>query len=313
MTTLTDRPTTPDTTRSTRLALQRDELLEALKADHIADYAPTLLRAVAAVVDLAILTVVCFFSAALLAHAMGYQSTVDTTTGVQTDYYLFSPALIAALVIAYFPGSWARWGCSPAMRLFGLRIRMADDLSRIDRTTALVRFGALLLSIAPALVGLLVALGTHAGRRSTIASPEPSWWRSSAMEHLDSKNDRLLSRGFDAVSGTELRDAYEDVATFVRWLEACDVRVPACWYTHGWVVRRLHALLRWYDEAYGELAPDRAAADWWLVGVMPLLRDWSELLEHGGRHVPHNAPLADSQPVPPLDEWIRMQAAGAET
>lgn len=160
MTTLTDRPTTTQPERTVQDAPappQRDELLESLKAGTVASYAPPLLRAVVAVIDLSILAFACFFSAALLAHAMGYQSTVDTATGVQTDYYLFSPALIIALTLAYFPGCWAKWGCTPAMRVFGLRIRTADDLSPIDQTTALVRFGALLLSIGAALVGLLVA------------------------------------------------------------------------------------------------------------------------------------------------------------
>lgn len=128
----------------------------------------------------------------------------------------------------------------------------------------------------------------------------------------DTDRRRPLSRGFDDVSGEELRDAYEDVATFVRWLEACDIRVPTCWYIHGWVVRRLHALVRWYDEAHGEEATGRAAADWWLVGVAPLLRDWPDLIAHRGRHIPPDSPLADPELIPPLNEWIRTQAAGAE-
>lgn len=161
MTTLTHDPrtTTEPAERhpDTPTPLQRDELLDALKSGHTADYAPPLIRAVAAAIDLAFLALACFVSAGLLANAMGYHSTVDATTGVQTDYYLFSPALIAAMTLAYFPGCWARWGCTPAMRIFGLRIRQADDMSPIDKSTALFRFGALLLSIGAALVGLLVA------------------------------------------------------------------------------------------------------------------------------------------------------------
>lgn len=121
------------------------------------------------------------------------------------------------------------------------------------------------------------------------------------------------SRTFDGVSGAQLRDAYEEVAAFVRWLGACDIRVPSCWYTHGWVVRRLHAVLRWYDEAYSDEATGRAAADWWLVGIESLVRDWSELMEHRGRHVPADSPLADPQLVPSLDEWITAQAEGVGT
>lgn len=108
----------------------------------------------------------------------------------------------------------------------------------------------------------------------------------------------------DTLDGAELRPVYEDVAAFVGWLESCDIRVPTCWYTHGWVVRRLHAVLRWYDEAHSDESTGRAVADWWLVGVMPLIRDWSDLLEHRGRHVPADSPLADPEPVPALDDWI---------
>lgn len=108
----------------------------------------------------------------------------------------------------------------------------------------------------------------------------------------------------DALDGDQLRRAYDDLAGFVRWLRECDITVPACWYTHGWVVRRLVALLHWQDTAYGPNADARDAADWWQLGVMPLCRDWTDLIAHRGRHVPADSPLDDPQPVPPFDDIV---------
>ena len=108
----------------------------------------------------------------------------------------------------------------------------------------------------------------------------------------------------DALDADAVRDAYEDVATFVDWLRACDIAVPDCWYTHGWVVWRLAALSAWQELAYLPGTTPREAVDWWLVGLEPLRRDWDELLAHRGRHVPHDAPLDDPQAVPPLGDVI---------
>jgi hypothetical protein len=124
-------------------------------------------------------------------------------------------------------------------------------------------------------------------------------------DHSNSGGNRPMWRDFDSLAGPDLRTAYEDVAAFVRWLDACDIRVPSCWYTHGWVVRRLDALRRWYDEVHNDESTGRASADWWLVGVGALCRDWSDLMGHRGRHVPADSPLADPQPVPSLEEWIQ--------
>lgn len=108
----------------------------------------------------------------------------------------------------------------------------------------------------------------------------------------------------DALTGADLRRAYEGTAAFVAWLGQCDVRVPACWYAHGWVVRRLAALSYWHEAALAVDAPARDAAEWWSAGLESLCHDWTELLGHRGRHVPHDAPLADPQPVAPFDEWV---------
>lgn len=109
---------------------------------------------------------------------------------------------------------------------------------------------------------------------------------------------------FDNLDHAELRQAYQGLATFVDWLEACDIRVPACWYTHGWVVRRLAALSYWHETAHTVESPARDAAEWWSHGLMPLCHDWTNLLGHRGRHVPPDSPLADPQPVPPLEDWL---------
>ena len=137
--------------------LEHDALLDTLKAHPRGDYAPPFMRAIAAAIDLGILTAACFTSAAMLASVAGYHTTYDASTGTQTTYFLFSPALVIALVLAYFPASWATWGRTLGMRLVGLRIVHEDTRERIDRGTAFVRFGALLLATVPALAGLVVA------------------------------------------------------------------------------------------------------------------------------------------------------------
>jgi hypothetical protein len=108
----------------------------------------------------------------------------------------------------------------------------------------------------------------------------------------------------DALEGDQLRCAYNDLAEFVDWLRACDITVPSCWYTHGWVVRRLAALQHWHDDAHTPEARARDAADWWLMGVMPVCRDWSDLVAHRGRHVSPESPLDDPRPVPALDDVV---------
>jgi hypothetical protein len=108
----------------------------------------------------------------------------------------------------------------------------------------------------------------------------------------------------DNLDGPELRRAYDQLAAFVDWLETCDIRVPACWYTHGWVVRRLAALSSWHEAAHTVESPARDAAEWWSQGLMPLCEDWTDLVGHGGRHVPPDAPLGHPQPVPPLEDWL---------
>jgi uncharacterized RDD family membrane protein YckC len=139
--------------------LTTDTLLDQLKEHPIADYASPAVRAIAAAIDLGSLTALQFLAAAILAGALGYHTSYNTDTGAETTYFVFSPLLIIALALAYFPGLWAWRGSTPGMRLFGLRIVNEKDSTRIDRRTALGRFGALLLAIAPALLGLLVAFG----------------------------------------------------------------------------------------------------------------------------------------------------------
>ena len=113
----------------------------------------------------------------------------------------------------------------------------------------------------------------------------------------------------DALDGDAVGEAYRDVAAFVDWLRVCDITVPACWYTHGWVVWRLAALLAWQQLAYTAEANPREAVDWWLVGLEPLRRDWEEVQAHRGRHVALDSPLDDPKPVPALDDVIAAVVA----
>jgi len=108
----------------------------------------------------------------------------------------------------------------------------------------------------------------------------------------------------DSLDGDALRQAYAAIADFVGWLRQCDITVPSCWYTHGWVVRRLAALRVWQDDAYSDDATGREAAEWWRTGLMPLCADWRELIAHRGEHTSPDNPLDDPAPVPSLDQVI---------
>jgi uncharacterized RDD family membrane protein YckC len=139
--------------------IQNDTLLDQLKQHPMADYSSPIARAAAAVIDLGLLTVIQLITAASVAGALGYHPTHNLIAGTDTTYLVFSPVVITALVLAYFPGLWAWRGRTPGMQLVGLRIRKATDLTSLDRRTALIRFAALLLAIAPAVLGLVIAFG----------------------------------------------------------------------------------------------------------------------------------------------------------
>jgi hypothetical protein len=120
----------------------------------------------------------------------------------------------------------------------------------------------------------------------------------------DAHPDDPVAWDVDALDGDELRRAYDDLATFVAWLHDCDITVPACWYTHGWVVRRLAALSYWQEASLAPESHPRDAADWWLVGVEPLRRDWADLIAHRGRHVPAESPIDNPAPIPGFEEFV---------
>ncbi len=103
----------------------------------------------------------------------------------------------------------------------------------------------------------------------------------------------------------QLTQGYADLQAVVSWLQEQDVGVPACWYTHGWLVHRLAALKAWRTLAYGPGAHPRDAADWWAVGLAALQRDWEPLLAHQGRHPPPDAPWDDPIPIPEFGAFVQ--------
>ena len=113
---------------------------------------------------------------------------------------------------------------------------------------------------------------------------------------------RAVPWDLDSLDGAALRDAYAAVAEFVAWLRGCDITVPSCWYTHGWVVRRLAALRVWQDDAYADGSAGRDAVEWWRTGLMPLCAEWRELIAHRGEHTSPDNPLDDPAPVPSFDQ-----------
>ncbi|MGH7692679.1 MAG: hypothetical protein ACREOA_08230, partial [Candidatus Dormibacteria bacterium] len=96
-----------------------------------------------------------------------------------------------------------------------------------------------------------------------------------------------------------------DLEAFVIWLQDQDVRVPGCWYSHGWLIQRLAALQAWRSRAYDPAAHPRDAAEWWAAGLAGLQRDWEPLLAHGGMHPPPDRPWDDPVPVPEFAEFVK--------
>ena len=106
-----------------------------------------------------------------------------------------------------------------------------------------------------------------------------------------------LTWDLDRCPATQLAQRYADLRSFVAWLGTQDIAAPTCWYTHGWLVHRLAALQAWRTLAYAPDAHPRDAADWWVVGVGSLQRDWEPCLAHEGRHPPPDAPWDDPVPI----------------
>ena len=115
---------------------------------------------------------------------------------------------------------------------------------------------------------------------------------------------RSVPWDLDSLDGAGLRWAYGELAEFVDWLRRCDVVVPTCWYTHGWIARRLAALRVWQDDAYMDGTTGRDVAEWWRTGLMPLCNDWREAIAHRGEHTSPDNPLDDPSPVPSLDDML---------
>ena len=115
---------------------------------------------------------------------------------------------------------------------------------------------------------------------------------------------RYVPWDLDTLDTDHLYRGYSQIAEFVDWLGRCDIAVPSCWYTHGWVVRRLAALRVWHDDAYLDGATGRDGAEWWRTGVMPLCNDWRDLIAHRGEHTSPDNPLDDPAPVPSFDNVL---------
>jgi len=110
----------------------------------------------------------------------------------------------------------------------------------------------------------------------------------------------------DTLDADFLRAAWLNLTTFVDWLHTEGIDIPRCWYVHGWVVRRLLALQHWHADSYASLATARQAAEWWSLGLRPLIQDWADLQGHRGSHPPADRPWAAPISLQPLDEFIEQ-------
>lgn len=85
----------------------------------------------------------------------------------------------------------------------------------------------------------------------------------------------------DDLSPEDLGKQLDLIKSFVIWLHENDIRVPDCWYTHGWLRLRLCALF--YLLADGSSA--EAAVKWWeALQNLQHSEGWRAACEHGTHH-----------------------------
>src|SRR5258708_31251439 len=111
--------------------MRQAALLDELRQRTVAEYASPLARAPAGVIDLGILAVIQVIAAGVL----GRLTATSPSTGIAgvdravSADFLFSPLLILVLTGLYFAGSWRLGGRTAAMRVLGLRVLNATDMS----------------------------------------------------------------------------------------------------------------------------------------------------------------------------------------
>ena len=116
----------------------------------------------------------------------------------------------------------------------------------------------------------------------------------------------------DSHDAIALRDAWDELLGFVEHLFDLDLQLPECWYTHGWVVRRLAVFSAWHIEVVGAGATPREAASWW-DSLSAFLHELEPLRSHRGAHPPAAQPWQEPVPIPSLAEAVNaaVQAVAA--
>ena len=107
----------------------------------------------------------------------------------------------------------------------------------------------------------------------------------------------------DSLDPIGLRDAWNGLLGFVEHLFDLDVQLPDCWYTHGWVIRRLAVLSAWHVHVTGHEATPHEANAWWQA-LSALVRELEPLRAHRGAHPPPARPWDPPVPIPSLDDAI---------
>ena len=123
-------------------------------------YAGFWVRTAAFVVDGCLLAIVMF----VLLVPFNVPLLVTREIGGTTYFELHptSGTLNTVLSALFFVGFWARFGQTPGMMLFNLRVLRAEDGKPIDVVIAIVRYLGLLVSIAVLLIGVIwVAFDRH--------------------------------------------------------------------------------------------------------------------------------------------------------
>ena len=94
-----------------------------------------------------------------------------------------------------------------------------------------------------------------------------------------------------------LRTQLDRLDDFVDKLRLEGIDVPACWYTHGWLRRRLAILMAWH---FGAVEPNDGNRWWVELFALIATPHWHDAISHAGQHV--DPATHERIPIPSFDE-----------
>ena len=147
-------------------------------------YAGLATRALALAVDVAIVQVVVFSGAAVIGLVGSLVGGLKIDTTVER---VLAAGVWLLVVDAYFVTFWSTVGQTPAMRMMGIRVRVADGVTPPGIPRSIVRVIGLWLAIIPLFAGFLPVLfdDRRRGIQDMLAG--------TVVEHADDADGPLVS------------------------------------------------------------------------------------------------------------------------